>query len=106
MNIKSITSLALAAGAVACISAAPAQAFGFYVQTPFHGYDSAPYYNPYAYPNYGYGFNAQTPWYGGAGPYPYGYGSGFINPYGGWGGYWGHHWGGYYGPHFHHHHRW
>jgi hypothetical protein len=82
MGIKSITSLALAAAAVACLSVAPAQAnnndkymnqlaMQMYLQNESSAYNPA--YNPYAFGNngygYGYAYNGQTPWSAGAMPY-------------------------------------
>ncbi|MBS2006341.1 MAG: hypothetical protein JST01_04835 [Cyanobacteria bacterium SZAS TMP-1] len=87
MGIKSITSFALAAAALACISISPADArdndkylndlaMRMYLQ------NQAQSYNPYLYGNYsnygGYGYvapNGQTPWSAGAMPYVYGNGN-------------------------------
>jgi hypothetical protein len=98
MGIKSITSLALTAAAVACISVVPAQAdnnkylnqmaMQMYVQNQAANYN--PYNSPYANGNYGYGtaYNGQTPWSAGAMPYGYTngnsfrYGNAYGNAYG------------------------
>ncbi len=117
MNFKSISSLALAAALVTCLTTAPVQAdnnnkymnqlaMQMYLQNQAVGYN--PYYaagyNPYAY-GYGNVYNGQTPWSAGAMPYaPYGgnylrYGSPYGNGYGS-----------FYANrvyhNYHHHHRW
>jgi len=92
MGIKSITSLALAAAAVACVSIAPAEAKNnnkalndLAMQMYMQNQAQSVYGNPYMYtnPNYGYGTNygygnaygtaanGQTPWSAGAMPYAY-----------------------------------
>jgi hypothetical protein len=87
MSIKSITSLALAAAAIVCLSTAPAQAnnnqylnqlaMQMYVQNQSAAYN--PYYSAYQYGNYGYGapYYGQPSWAAGAMPYAYGGGNTF-----------------------------